>query len=182
MYSDTGTPPQMRQLPAAGVLGVRPHIWLKSFAALPEKPRQQTKNCILLWMAGGPSHKDTFDLRPGTDNGGPFRQIQTATNGIQISEHFPQFARLTNHAAIIRSMSTPEGAHARASYNMHTGYREGQGGIVYPSIGAIVSKELGSETNAMPNFVSIGRSYGSGFLGARHQPLIVNNTALGVEN
>ena len=84
-------------------------------------------------------------MRPGTEQGGPFRQIQTDVNGIQISEHFPQLARLMNHAAIIRSMSTPEGAHARASYNMHTGYREGQGGIVYPTIGAIVSKELGSE-------------------------------------
>jgi hypothetical protein len=72
--------------------------------------------------------------------------------------------------------ATPEGAHARASCNMHTGYLEGQGGIVYPSIGAIVSKELGSEDAAMPNFVSIGQSrYGSGFLGARHQPLIVND-------
>src|SRR5437588_7953540 len=167
----------------AGAVGLSTSNWLDILAARASETRQQTKNCILLWMAGGPSHKDTFDLRPGTEQGGPFRQIQTATNGIQISEHFPQFARLTNHAAIIRSMSTPEGAHARASYNMHTGYREGQGGIVYPSIGSIVSKELGDESVALPSFVSIGqRSYGSGFLGARHQPLIVNSAARGVEN
>jgi hypothetical protein len=138
---------------------------------------------VLIWLAGGASTKDMWDLRPGTDNGGPYRQIQTNVNGIQISEHFPQFAQLMNHAAIIRSMSTAEGAHARASYNLHTGYREGQGGIVYPSIGSIVSKELGDETAAMPNFVSIGqRSYGAGFLGPRHQPLIVANAARGVEN
>ena len=173
----------LMKLSAAGVLGFSASNWLNILAARAAETRQQTKNCILLWMAGGPSHKDTFDLRPGTENGGSFRQIQTAVPGIQISEHFPQFARLTNHAAIIRSMSTPEGAHARASYNMHTGYREGQGGIVYPSMGAIVSKELGNESQPLPNFVSVGqRSYGSGFLGARHQPLVVNDPARGVEN
>ena len=183
MFNEMMNRRRMLQCSAAGVLGLSASNWLNVLAAHAQETRTQTKNCILLWMAGGPSHKDTFDLRPGTDNGGPFRQIQTAVNGIQISEHFPQFARLTNHAAIIRSMSTPEGAHARASYNMHTGYREGQGGIVYPSLGAIVSKELGREDSTLPNFVSIGnRSYGAGFLGPRHQPLIVNDAARGVEN
>jgi uncharacterized protein (DUF1501 family) len=171
------------KLSAAGVLGCSASNWLDILAARAAESRQQTKSCILLWMAGGPSHKDTFDLRPETANGGPYRQIQTAVPGIQISEHFPQFARLTNHAAIIRSMSTSEGAHARASFNMHTGYREGQGGIQYPSMGSIVSRELGDETAAMPSFVSVGqRSYGSGFLGAKYQPLIVNDPARGVEN
>jgi hypothetical protein len=183
MFNEILNRRQMLKLGAAGVVGVSASNWFDVLAAHAQETGQRTKSCILLWMAGGPSHKDTFDLRPGTEQGGPFRQIQTATNGIQISEHFPQFARLTNHAAIIRSMSTSEGAHARASYNMHTGYREGQGGIVYPSLGAIVAKELGSESSALPNFVSIGnRSYGSGFLGARYQPLIVNDAARGVEN
>jgi uncharacterized protein (DUF1501 family) len=167
----------------AGAVGLSTSNWLDILAARAQESRQQTKNCILLWLAGGPSTKDMWDLRPGTTNGGPYRQIQTNVNGIQISEHFPQFAQLMNHAAIIRSMSTAEGAHARASYNMHTGYREGQGGIVYPSLGSIVAKELGSESSAMPNFVSVGqRSYGAGFLGPRYQPLIVNNAARGVEN
>ena len=173
----------MLKASAAGVIGLSTSNWLNILAARASETRQQTKNCILLWLAGGPSTKDMWDLRPGTPNGGPYRQIQTNVNGIQISEHFPQFAQLMNHAAIIRSMSTAEGAHARASYNMHTGYREGQGGIVYPSIGSIVSKELGDENSALPSFVSVGqRSYGAGFLGPRHQPLIVNSAARGVEN
>lgn len=167
----------------AGAVGLSTSNWLDILAARAQESRQQTKNCILLWLAGGPSTKDMWDLRPETTNGGPFREINTNVNGIRISEHFPQFAQLMNHAAIIRSMSTAEGAHARASYNMHTGYREGQGGIVYPSIGSIVAKELGDESAAMPNFVSVGqRSYGAGFLGPRYQPLIVNNAARGVEN
>lgn len=173
----------MLKLSAAGVLGTSMSGWFDILAARASQTQQRTKSCILLWMDGGPSHKDTFDLRPGTEQGGPFRAIDTNVNGIQISEHFPRLARLMNHGVIVRSMSTSEGAHARAKYNLHTGYREGQGGLVYPSIGAIVSRELGNPDSPMPNFVSIGnRSFGSGFLGARHQPLIVNDPTRGVEN
>jgi uncharacterized protein (DUF1501 family) len=183
MFSSMMNRREALKLSAAGVLGVSVSNWFNILAAHAAETNTATKNCILLWMDGGPSHKDTWDLRPGTEHGGPYRQIQTNVNGIQISEHLPEMARLMNHGVIIRSMSTPEGAHARAKYNLHTGYREGQGGIVYPSIGSIVSKELGDETAALPSFVSIGnRSYGAGFLGARHQPLVVNDAARGVEN
>src|SRR6516165_12318197 len=181
MFNEMISRRELMKLSAAGVLGFSASNWLDILAARAQEGRRPTKNCILLWMAGGPSHKDTFDLRPGTEQGGPYRQIQTNVNGIQISEYFPQFARLMNHAAIIRSMSTPEGAHPRATYNMHTGYREGQGGIAYPTLGSIVAKELGDESAAMPSFVAVGqRGIGSGFLGPRHQPLIVADAARGV--
>jgi hypothetical protein len=67
---------------------------------------------------------------------------------------------------------------------MHTGYREGVGGLTHPSIGSIASAELGRADFPLPNFVSVGgqRAYGAGFLGARHQPLVVNDPARGVEN
>jgi hypothetical protein len=173
------------KLSAAGVLGAGMSGWLNVLAARAAQAPQQSchKRCILLWMDGGPSHKDTFDPKPGTDNSGPFRPIDTSVPGIQISENFPRFARLMQHAAILRGMSTLEGAHPRARYHLHTGYREGQGGLVYPSLGAIVAKEIGDPDFALPNFVSIGnRSYGSGFLGPRHQPLVVNDPTRGVEN
>lgn len=175
---------EMMQLSAAGVLGTSFSGWFNVLATrASETPLRTTKRCILLWMDGGPSHKDTWDLRPGTDNGGPYQAINTNVTGIQVSEHFPRFAQLMNHAAIIRSMSTPEGAHARAKYNLHTAYREGQGGVVYPSIGSTVAKELGDPNFPLPNFVSVGnRSYGAGFLGTRYQPLVVNNPNTGVEN
>jgi uncharacterized protein (DUF1501 family) len=171
------------KMTAAGVTGISASGWMRVLADQAAATGAKHKSCILLWMAGGPSHKDTFDMKPGTDNAGSFKPIQTQTPGLEISEHFPQFAQLTNHAAILRGMSTPEGAHGRAAYYMHTGYREGQGGLTYPSLGALVGSELGKPEDAMPNFVSIGnRGYGSGFLGARHQPLIVNDPARGVEN
>jgi hypothetical protein len=87
------------------------------------------------------------------------------------------------HVTLLRGMSTGEGAHGRAKFYLHTGYKEGVGGVAYPSLGSIVSKELGRPDFPLPNFVSVGnRSYGAGFLGARHQPLNVVDPVRGVEN
>jgi len=173
---------EMLKLSAAGVSAVSLSGWFKVLASRAADSGAKHKSCILLWMDGGPSHKDTFDLKPGTKDGGDFKPIPTNVPGIQISEHFPKLARQMNHAAILRGMSTSEGAHGRAKYYLHTGYKEGQGGLTYPSLGSLVSSEIGRTNAAMPNYVAIGRSYGAGFLGARHAPLIVNDPARGVEN
>jgi Protein of unknown function (DUF1501) len=171
------------RLSAAGVGGAAMSGWLGVLAARAAETRAKHKACILLWMDGGPSHKDTWDLKPGTKDAGEFKPIKTAVPGMEISEHFPQFAKLTGDAVLLRGMSTSEGAHGRARYYMHTGYKEGQGGLVYPSIGSIMSAELGKEDFALPNYVAInGRSFGSGYLGPRHQPLFIQNPARGVEN
>ena len=171
------------RLSAAGVGGAAMSGWMGVLAARAAEAGVKHKACILLNMEGGPSHKDTFDMKPGTANGGEFKPISTAVPGMQISEHLPQFAQLTKDAVIIRSMSTSEGAHGRGRYFMHTGYKEGQGGLSYPSIGSIVSSELGKDDFPLPNFVAVnGRSYGSGFLGPRHQPLFIQDPARGVEN
>src|SRR4051812_35120068 len=79
--------------------------WLGRVAA--QGPRgQRPKACILLWMAGGPSHLDTFDLKPDAPANvrGEFRAIDTSVPGIRISEHFPRMARLMQHATILRGM------------------------------------------------------------------------------
>jgi hypothetical protein len=171
------------KLAAAGITGMSLSGWLPVLAEGAARQTTRHKACILLWMDGGPSHKDTFDLKPGTANGGPYKPIDTSVPGIQISEYFPRLAKQMNHCAILRGMSTNEGAHPRAKFTMHTGYREGQGGVAYPSIGSLVSKELGRPEFPLPSFVSIGnRSYGAGFLGTKYQPLIVQNAARGVQN
>src|SRR5260370_19368986 len=133
------------KLAAAGVTGFSLSGWMNVLAGQAAQAGGKTKSCILLWMDGGPSHKDTFDLKPGTAQGGPYKPISTSVPGIQVSEYFPEFARQVHHATLLRSMSTAEGAHGRAKYHLHTGYREGQGGVAYPSLGSIVAKELGSE-------------------------------------
>src|SRR5262245_25972106 len=78
--------------------------WLGQVAARAATDSSRKRSCILLWMAGGPSQLDTFDLKPGTDNGGPIRQIETTTAGIKISEHLPLLAKQSRHLAIVRSM------------------------------------------------------------------------------
>jgi hypothetical protein len=134
-------------------------------------------------MNGGPSQMDTFDLKPGQANGGPFKPIDTSVPGIQISEHLPKVARHMDKMALIRSMSTKEGDHGRATYQMRTGHLPG-GPVHYPTIGSLFSKELEKEGAALPNFVSVApyrffspAAYGPGFLGPQYAPLVVGETA-----
>jgi hypothetical protein len=179
------------QCAALGVGGVGLSGWLdvlasrataQAPAAAPAAARR-ARSVVLMWMDGGPSHKDTWDLKPDSRGAGDFKPVATSAPGIQISEHLPKLAKQMHHGVIVRGMSTPEGAHPRAKYNLHTGYREGQGGLVYPSIGSIMASEKGRAESPMPAFVSIGnRSYGSGFLGSKYQPLMVADPARGVED
>jgi hypothetical protein len=136
-------------------------------------------------MSGGPSQLDTFDLKPGHKNGGPFKPIATRVPGIRLSEHLPKIARFTDEMAIIRSLHSKEGDHGRATYLLRTGYLR-QGPIRHPSLGALLSKELGDERSELPNFVSIAPfrvlndgAFGSGFLGPNHAPLVVGEVAGG---
>jgi hypothetical protein len=137
-------------------------------------------------MNGGPSQMDTFDLKPGHANGGPYRAIETAAPGLRISEHLPRLAQLADHLAVVRSMSTKEGDHSRATYFMRTGYAP-QGQVQYPALGALVSKELAEPVADLPGFVSIGpyriinqAAYGPGFLGNEYAPLIVGESRPGL--
>ena len=84
-------------------------------------PAKTGKSCILLWMNGGPSHLDTWDPKPGRRTGGPFKAIKTRAPSIQICEHLPAVADISDRLAIIRGMTSREGNHQRARYLMHTG-------------------------------------------------------------
>jgi hypothetical protein len=172
------------RLAAAGVVGTSLSGWLDVLAAQTAKDPRRKRSCILLWMNGGPSQMDTFDLKPGHVNGGPFKEIPTRAKGLWISEHLPKIAQFGEHMAVIRSMSTKEGDHGRATFLMRTGFLP-QGPIQYPSIGAHVAHELGSDDAALPNAVAIAPytvfspgAYGPGFLGPKYAPLIVGDTNL----
>lgn len=175
----------MLKLSAMGVFGASYSGWMNVLAAraanTAANSKAKAKHCILVWQDGGPSHKDSWDLKPESKGAGEFKQIKTSASGVLISEHLPKLAQWMDKGVVLRGMSTAEGAHPRAKYNMHTGYREGQGGVIYPSIGSIVASEVGRKDASLPNFVTIGnRSYGSGFLGPKHQPLIVTDPNRGV--
>jgi hypothetical protein len=176
------------RLTTAGVLGASTSGWFEALARETAKDPQRKRSCILLWMSGGPSQLDTFDLKPGHANGGPFKPIATSVAGIKVSEHLPQVAKFMDHMALVRSLTSKEGDHGRATFLLRTGYPP-QGPIEYPSIGALVSKELGDEGSELPNFVSVApnrgvnqAAFGSGFLGPRHAPLIVGETRSQGEN
>jgi hypothetical protein len=122
---------------------------------------------------------DTFDLKPGHQNGGPFRAISTSVPGIQISEHLPRLAQVAQELAIIRNMSSREADHGRATYQMRTGYLP-NGPVQFPTLGSLFSKELGDPAAELPNFVSIApytffspAAYGPGFLGPQYAPLVL---------
>jgi hypothetical protein len=172
------------KLSAAGVIGCSTSGWLETLAADAVKNPQRKRSCILLWMSGGPSQLDTFDLKPGHPNGGPFKPAQTTVPGIQVSEHFARIARFVDHLAIMRSLTSKEGDHGRATYLLRTGYLP-QGPVQFPPLGALVSKELGNDLGELPNFVSIApfrvinpNAFGAGFLGPKHDPLTVGESGL----
>ena len=134
------------KLSAAGVLGGSMSGWLPAFAADAAANPHRRRSCILLWMNGGPATIDLWDLKPGHANGGPYKEIATAVDGIKIGEHLPKMAGWMKNLAILRGMSTKEGEHVRASYIMRTGAVP-QAGIQFPSIGASVAKGIDSWMN-----------------------------------
>src|SRR5436305_3558998 len=166
----------------AGAFGVSFSGWFGQLARAANAEQAQ-KACILLWMPGGPSQTDTFDLKPGHKNGGPFKEIDTAVPGVRISEHLPGIAMQMKDMAIIRSLTSTEGDHGRAANIMLTGYKE-QEAVKYPVLGSLVAKELGRADNELPNFVSIsssqlgfGSTAGEGFLGPQYAPLSVSGNS-----
>ena len=167
------------QLSTAGVVGYSMSGWIEALAQQSANNPQRRRSCILLWMNGGPSQMDTFDLKPGHANGGPYRAIQTSVPGVRISEHLPRVARHMDKMSLIRAMSTREGDHGRGTFYLRSGFLP-QGPIQYPTLGSLISKEIGVPDLPLPNFVSIApyrlfspAAYSSGFLGPQYAPLMV---------
>src|SRR5882724_783866 len=138
----------------------------------------RTKSAIMIYLPGGPSHMDMYDLKPDApaEFRGEFRPIPTNVPGVQICEHFPLQARMWNKLTCIRSIvSVDEHSDALVS----TGYSEAQNRIAHhPSFGAVVSR---LQTNAdMPPFVSLrglGIGLEPGFLGVAHRAFTPNGPA-----
>jgi uncharacterized protein (DUF1501 family) len=170
------------RLAAAGVATYSASGWLGALAAGAAKDPKRRRSCILLWMSGGPSQMDTFDLKPGHKNGGPFKEIATAVPGIKISEHLPKLANHMGRMALVRSMTSKEGEHGLATYYAHAGYAA-RGPVQYPTLGSLVAREAGALDADLPAFVSVApfrvfspAAHAPGFLGPRYAPLIVGDT------
>jgi uncharacterized protein (DUF1501 family) len=160
----------------ASAFGAAACPWLPRLAAAAGKA--PAKACIVLWMSGGPSQTDTWDLKPGHKNGGPYQEMATSVPGLRISEHLPKLAASIKDLGIIRSMTTKEGEHGRATQLLHTGQLPSEV-VAYPALGSLLAKELGDPDSDLPNYVTVSPqggpgNLGAGFLGPEYAPLAVS--------
>ena len=148
-------------------------------------------SCIFIWLGGGACQVDTWDPKVVGDPtqgkkkpGSAYPSIDTAITGVQVCEHLPLMAQRLDRGAIIRSVNHDViDEHAAATNRMHVG-RAPTGTTQYPSIGAVVSHELGSAENEVPNYIVMGypsATRGPGFLGARHNYIYLIDTESGPE-
>jgi hypothetical protein len=165
---------------AAGVVS-----WTDAICLSAEQMRERGMACILLWMSGGPSQFETFSPKPGHPNGGETKAISTAVPGIEIADGLPNVAKVMNDLAIIRSMTSREGSHPRASFLLHHGYLP-MGGVKFPTLGSQVAHQIGDKAFDLPSFVRIGGRQaelgGAGFLGVDFDPLVLQNPQARPEN
>ena len=137
--------------------------------------QKRAKRCILLWMNGGASQIDTFDMKPGRPTAGPFREMKTTLPGYRICEYLPKMAQQVGKLGIIRSMRTQSPDHPDGIYHMHTCYKQSER-MPHPELGAMVAKYLGQDDSDLPSFVRMGPTgnAGSGYLGPRYQPFSID--------
>lgn len=139
---------------------------------------------ILFWMAGGPSHIDTYDMKPEAPSEvrGPFRPIKTNVPGIELCELLPRHARIADKLAIIRSLHHEHNVHDDASHWVQTGYpllNARARGQQHPAQGAVVAAVRGASAPGVPPYVCIPEAYsvpqgfyqGAAYLGTRYDPL-----------
>ena len=138
------------------------------------------KRVLVVNMHGGLSQLESWDPKPGTNTGGPFRAIPTSVTGMHISELLPHTAKQMHHLAIVRSVNTAEGDHGKGAYMMLTGRRQ-MPGMSFPEIGAVSAKCLTPDNSALPGHIRItaggggGRSNDSAYLGPKYASIALGN-------
>jgi hypothetical protein len=170
-----------------GLAGLSLPQLLRAGERQPRRPRA----VILYWMAGGPSHIDTYDMKPDAPDQvrGPFRPCRTRVPGMQFCELFARQAPLADKIAIIRGLTHANFDHFDAAHWVQTGYHEFRvmgRGQPYPSQGAVVSLLRGANKSDMPSYVCIPEAWSArrgfyqqaGFLEAAHNPLNAGGAGL----
>jgi len=149
--------------------------------------------CIFLFLEGGPSHIDMWDLKPDApaEIRGPYRPIRTSVPGTMIGEHMPLSARIANKYTIVRNHSHNDNGHNTGYHYVMTGYRadfpDGNSRLpnnhLYPSIGSILSRELGPKTTLPPyiNMPHMMWAGGAGFYGSEHAPFVIESNPVAAD-
>lgn len=149
-------------------------------------PKGKADACIFLWLGGGAAHLDTFDPKAKGDGarkaGSYYESIESAIPGVRVCEHLKQSAPLLDRCVLVRSLHHEiSGEHGAAANLVHTG-RMPSGTILYPSIGSIVSHELGTKSEEVPAYIVMGYpniTRDPGFLGARYGYVYLLQTETG---
>ena len=134
------------------------------------------KQVLFVWIDGGMSQYESWDPKPNTQFGGPFRQIATSLPGLHISELMPQTAKVMHHLSLVRSMCTQDNSHSAGVPRIQRGDPKNRG-VTYPFFGSAVAKLLGAGSSGLPPYVSIKPGSGgflyqdAGFLGAKYGAL-----------
>lgn len=160
-----------------GSAGLSMGSYLKMAHAGQINPQAPGKAAILVELVGGPSHIDTFDLKPAgpSETRGPFQPIKTNVPGIEICEHLPKLAKCADKFAILRGVSHSLGAHELGQRFIFTGNRPTPS-LEYPALGAVAARELESPSD-LPAYVAVpAERVGPGHLGVRFAPLATNAT------
>jgi hypothetical protein len=150
----------------------------RGFADGGARTRAKAEACILLWLEGGPSQMDTWDPKPNSG----FKPIATRVPGIRISEILPRIAQQMNKLSLVRSVHTEETNHPQGTYQALTAHRP-NAAMKFPSLGSILCKETGPRSE-LPQYVLVPQptevdfftyadAYGSAFIGASYDPMIV---------
>ena len=162
---------------ATALAGPGLSFWSKLAAKAPDLKKKQ-KSLVILWMGGGPSTIDLWDMKPGTPTGGEHKPVGTSASGVQISEHLPLVGKQMKHLSIVRSLTTTEGDHNRGTFLMSTG-RPSNPLTEFPHMGSVLSYQYAQDVEAMkhmdlPMFISVGGGrIGPGFLGMKYAPFNV---------
>jgi uncharacterized protein (DUF1501 family) len=149
-------------------------------AGVAEQLAKKQMRVLCINMAGGLSQLESWDPKPSTSTGGPFRAISTSVPGIQLSELLPETAKVMHHLALVRSINTKENDHGKGHYMMFTGRRETPA-TDYPRLGAVAAKTLSLENASLPGHIQItpggagGRSNDAAYLGPKYASISLGN-------
>ena len=159
----------------------------EAIAAAQAQGNGKAKNVIYLYMAGGMTHIDTFDPKPDapSEYRGPIKAISTNVDGIQLGQHLAKTAKHADKIALIRSMSSTQGAHSQGNYHIHTSYTE-RAAITHPSLGSWANKlDPNRLKGTLPPFVTVhsGNGHpGAGFFEPKVAPLPIGDATKGLQN
>ena len=148
--------------------------------AFADAVRKKNKQVLFVWLDGGISQLESWDPKPNTPFGGPFRAIPTAVPGIHVSELLPQCARVMKHLAIVRSLCTQDNSHSAGVDRIQRGDPKNRG-VTYPFLGSAVARFLGSGDSGLPPYVWIKPMSGgfipkdAGFLGPKYGALALGD-------